>query len=130
MLWPARLMMLRVKASDVLDANAVVRRRFKAKVLGYFRRVGPNRWDDYAFVRDDQGEIDVLAGVRVQLERRALELRLRSKGRVLKVRPALGSSGDCTAKQRRDRFVAQHLESFDDAPGLGTAAFVAKTLVR
>jgi hypothetical protein len=123
------LMTLRVKASDVLDPNAIVRLGFRATVLGYFRRVGPNRWDDYVLV-EDQGEIDVLAGVRVQLEGRGSELRIRSRGRVLRVRPIQSGGSKLTPRQRRDRFVVQHLDSFDESPGLGAAAFVAKTLIR
>ena len=123
-------MALRVKASDVLDPNAVVRRRFKAKVLGHFRRAGPNRWDDYVFVADNQGEMDVLPGVRVQLEGRGCELRIRSRGRVLRVRAIHTGVSKLTPRQRRDRLLAEYLDSFDESPGLGAAAFVAKTLIR
>jgi hypothetical protein len=123
-------MALRVKASDVLDANAVVRRRFDAKILGRFQRAGPNRWDDYVFVEDDQGEMEVLPGVRVQLEDRGCELRIRSRGRVLRVRAIKTGLGRITTRERRDRFVTEYLDSFDESPGLGGAAFVAKTLIR
>lgn len=123
-------MTLRVKASDVLDPNAVVRMGFRAKVLGHFRRAGPNRWDDYLFVEEDHGEMDVLPGVRVQLEARGAELRIRSRGRVLRVRPIQRGVGKLTLRERRARFIAEHLNSFDESPGLGAAAFVAKTLIR
>lgn len=123
-------MALRVKASDVLDPNAVVRRRFRAKVVGHFRRAGPNRWDDYLFVEDDLGEVDVLPGVRVQLESQGSDLRIRSRGRVLRVRAIRSGPSNLTPRQRRDRFAAEYLDAFDESPGLGAAAFVAKTLLR
>jgi len=123
-------MALRVKASDVLDPNAVVCQRFRAKVLGHFRRAGPNRWDDYLLVEDDQGEVDVMPGARVQLESQGTELRIRSRGRVLRVRAIQSAVSELTPAERRDRFVAEYLDSFDESPGLGAAAFVAKTLIR
>jgi hypothetical protein len=79
-------MTLQVKAGDVLDPNARVRERFRAKIVGHFRRLGPNRWDDYVLVDEDQGEMDVLPGVRVQLEDQGAEVRIRSHGHVLRVR--------------------------------------------
>lgn len=125
-------MTVRVKASDVLDANAVVRRAFRGRGVGYFRRIGPNRWDDYVFVRDDQGEIDVHPGVRVMLESQGAAVRLRARGRVLRVlwEGALPNERKPTPRQCRDAFVAHYLEAFDEAPGLGAAAFVARNLMR
>ena len=128
-------MIQRVKASDVLDANAVVKRAFRGKVIGHFRRVGPNRWDDYVFVRDDQGELDVLPGIRIQLERQGAEFRMRSSGRVVRVRWESSLAGESvpdasSPRRERDAFVAHYLEAFDEAPGLGAAAFVARNLTR
>ena len=128
-------MIQRVKASNVLDANAVVKRAFRGRLVGYFRRVGPNRWDDYVFVRDDQGEIDVLPGIRVELEQQGAQIRMRSSGRVVKVAWMGSLSGESlpegpSPRRRRDAFVAHYLEPFDEAPGLGAAAYVARNLTR
>jgi hypothetical protein len=93
--------MERVKSSDVLDATHEVRVGFRAIVLGYFRRTGPNSWDDYEFVlrvaspvtrpAGDQssGELEfisVLPLVPVQLEARGVDVRLRSEGKVVRAR--------------------------------------------
>lgn len=92
--------MERVKSSDVLDVSHEVLAPFRARVLGVFRRVGPNAWDDYEFIKQiatsDTGAVpadgasfptlDVLAMIPVQLEGRGVEVRLRSDGKVLRVR--------------------------------------------
>ena len=123
----------RVDARDVLDANAMTAKAFSATVLGYFRRTGPNSWDDYQFTPDDQGEIEVNPGIRVQLERRGTDLRLRKRGKVYRVRwrpgvndpPELESADSA---HRRAYFVSTHLSDYDDAPGIGAAAVIAKKL--
>jgi len=122
---------MRVKASDVLDTNAAITRPFTGKIVGYFRRVGPNRWDDYELVRDELGTIDVLPGVRIQLSKRGPKFRMRAKGKVLLVRwqPAEGEATDLQGPELRDHFVQEFCESFHDDAGIGARAFIAQKLV-
>ena len=123
----------RVDARDVLDANALTTRPFTGQVVGYFRRTGPNSWDEYEFLRDDQGPVEVNPGLRVQLERNGVELRTRRHGVVYRVRwtpgrddpPELANAG---ATQRRAYFIVTYLSDYDDAPGIGAAAFIARKL--
>jgi hypothetical protein len=86
--------MERVKSSDVLDPTHEVAQVFRAKVLGTFRRVGPNSWDDYEFVKKSSGKtsgsetqdvIEVLPTVPVQFENRGAWVRLRTDGKVCRV---------------------------------------------
>ncbi len=123
----------RVDARDVLDANALTAKPFTAVVVGYFRRTGPNSWDDYEFLRDDQGEIEVNPGLRVQLERHGTEVRLRRHGTVYRVQWRPGPNDPSrvetsSAADRRAYFVATYLSEHDDAPGIGAAAVIAKKL--
>ncbi len=45
----------RVDARDVLDADATTSRAFSGRVVGVYRRSGPNAWDDYVLVDEDGG---------------------------------------------------------------------------
>jgi hypothetical protein len=93
--------MERVKSSDVLDVTHEVTTAFDAELLGSFRRAGPNAWDDYEFVRVPAKAKNLEANTSVstpeeyrvvhaltpvQLENRGVDLRLRSEGRVVRVR--------------------------------------------
>jgi hypothetical protein len=123
----------RVDARDVLDANAMTVKAFAATILGYFRRTGPNSWDDYEFTRDRQGDVEVNPGIRVQLERRGTDLRMRRRGTVIRVRWQPGPDDPADVRSaasaaRRAYFVATYLSDYDDAPGIGAAAVIAKKL--
>ncbi len=128
----------KVDARDVLDANAKVRRAFRGRVVGAFRRTGPNGWDPYELVRyedEAQRPVDVHAGVRVQVEDVGTELRLRSDGRVLVVawEPSDGEremlhGADPAA--RRAHFLREIVEPFAELPGMGAAAVIARELAR
>jgi hypothetical protein len=72
----------RLDSRDVLDADATTSRAFPARVLGVYRRVGPNAWDDYLLVEVDGGRIEVLPGTPVQVEDEGPVVRLRRKGEV------------------------------------------------
>ena len=101
--------------------------------MGYFRRTGPNSWDDYEFLHDDQGTIEVLPGIRVQVERRDTCVRLRRRGTVYRVRWDPGTDdleelASAEASERRRYFVTRYLSEFDEAPGIGAAAVIARKL--
>ena len=86
--------MERVKSSDVLDPTHEVTKAFTALMVGAFRRVGPNSWDDYEFVRKSvratsasgtKESVEVLPTVLVQFESRGACVRIRADGKVLRV---------------------------------------------
>lgn len=125
----------RVDARDVMDANGETKRAFSATLLGHFRRTGPNRWDDYEWVRDPPEPIEVSPGVAVQLERRGTEVRLRRRGQVIQVRwtPDANEEAALTAAspaERRAHFVERYLDLGAAAAGIGTSAFIAAKLSR
>lgn len=126
---------MRVKASDVLDANATVLGAFTAKVVGHFRRMGPNRWDDYQLVRAEGDSMEVFPGVRVQVERRGTRLRLRSQGKVWLVAwtPSAEDDADlahASATAKRQYFLDHYVSDYAAARGLGAAAVIARKLNR
>lgn len=145
--------MERVKSADVLDATHEAKRPFRGVVLGYFRRMGPNTWDDYQFVRsiatdatkaletaaefDEPNEsvtLQVLPRVPLQLEARGAEIRIRSSGRVVRVRwlaePADVEAMGARARPREIRryFVEQCLSSLTAETKLGAGVVIAKRL--
>jgi hypothetical protein len=75
----------RVDARDVLDANAVTSRSFTGRVVGSYRRTGPNAWDDYVLVEEHGGTLEVHAGTHVQVEAEGAVFRMRRQGQVLVV---------------------------------------------
>ena len=122
----------RVDASDVLDANARIKRAFNARVVGYFRKAGPNPWDDYEFVRVAEEPIEPYPGAEVQLERHGTQFRLRKDGRVVRVKWEPSEDDPERVREdlaaRRRYFVETYLEQYDDAPGMGAAAIIARKI--
>jgi hypothetical protein len=145
--------MERVKSSDVLDVTHQSNRRFRGVIVGYFRPIGPNAWDDYQFIRSPAvdavrlralvtaasvtGELEqqeVLPNVPLQLESRAPEVRMRSGGRVVRVHwlaepadvQALGAEAE--PRDVRRYFVGHYLTPLGSEVALGEAALVARKL--
>ena len=58
----------RVDARDVLDADATTSRAFSGRVVGVYRRNGPDVWDDYLLVDLDGTPIEVFAETPIQVE--------------------------------------------------------------
>ncbi len=85
----------RVDARDVLDADATTRCTVSGRVVGVYRRSGPNSWDDYVLVDEDGGPIEVFAETPIQVEAIGATFRMRRKGEVIRVAwtPADGGSG-------------------------------------
>lgn len=106
----------RVDARDVLDANATTCRGFTARVLGVYRRTGPNAWDDYEFVEQDGGPIEVFAGTVVQLEDEGAVVRVRRKGEVVLVAWLPGPGEADGAANLRARFCERCLRDDDPTP--------------
>jgi hypothetical protein len=75
----------RVDARDVLDTDATTTRAFSGRLVGVFRRSGPDTWDDYVLVETDGGPVDVLAGTPIQVETEGATFRMRRSGEVVRV---------------------------------------------
>ena len=124
---------MRVDARDVLDPNAKTLRSFRAQVVGYFRRMGPNSWDDYKLVMKEGAVIEVNPKLRIQLEKHGVDLRMRKDGRVVRVRwiPDDDEAEElkrASPDERREAFCERYLEVFANARGAGAAAVIASKL--
>ena len=75
----------RVDARDVLDADATTSCAFSGRVVGVFRRSGPNSWDDYVLVDEDGGPIQVFPETPIQVEPGGASFRMRRRGEVVLV---------------------------------------------
>ena len=75
----------RVDARDVLDADATTSRAFSGRVVGVYRRSGPDVWDDYLLVDLDGTPIEVFAETPIQVEQDGARFRMRRKGEVIVV---------------------------------------------
>lgn len=132
-----------VRSADVLDPTHEAKRAYRAEILGYFERIGPNPWDDYRYVRVraacdasgmPSGVIDVLPGVPLQLETRGPDVRMRSGGRVVRVRwlaepddrKALGSGAEPRAV--RQYFVEQYLVARAAVAAMGATAVIVNKI--
>ncbi len=121
---------MRVDARDVLDPNAKTVRPFRAQIVGHFRRVGPNAWDDYKLVHRDEGAFVVNPELHVQIESHGVDLRIRKDGRVVRVRwlPDASDASQierATPDEKRAFFGERYLEIFESAKGAGAAAVIA-----
>jgi hypothetical protein len=124
----------RVDARDVLDANGKIKKAFLGEIVGHFRRTGPNSWDDYEFVREPGGNVEVLAGVRVQTEDDGVIFRMRHRGRVVRV-AWIATDADCSelegmTTKPRQYFLDHYVQSFRHETGLGATAAIARNLNR
>lgn len=132
-----------VKSADVLDPTHEAKRAYRGEILGCFERTGANPWDDYRYVKvrasgDDagmpSGVISVLPGVPLQLETRGPEVRMRSGGRVVRVRwlpelddrEVLGS--DAEPRAVRQYFVEQYLVDRAAVAALGATAVIVNKI--
>lgn len=126
--------MERVKSSDVLDVTHTLSSAMTGQVVGYFRRLGPNSYDDYGFVAEPSESLELLPNVPVMLERRGPEVRVRSRGRVVRVRfvPTADDHavlGDNPSPQAlRAYFVERFLSGGGEDGPLGASALIAKKL--
>jgi hypothetical protein len=70
----------RVDSRDVLDLNGRTRRAFAGRVVGRYRRIGPNPWDDYELLPAEGESLRVAAGIKIQVEGSGARFRLRRCG--------------------------------------------------
>ena len=123
----------RVDTRNVFKANAIVRRSFVGRIIGRYRRLGPNPWDDYAYQALPGGTITVLPGLKVQVERSGSAMRMRHRGQVVVVEfhtgegvgGKTGPEGDGQGGLLRD-----HVRTFANKPGAGVGAAIATKLGR
>jgi hypothetical protein len=122
----------RVDSRDVLDPNGRTRRAFAARVVGRYRRIGPNPWDDYELLPAEGESLRVAAGIKIQVEGSGARFRMRRHGQVLVVewtpseddRAALAAAG----RDIHHAFIAACVEDYASPPGFGLAAVIAKKL--
>ncbi len=123
---------LRIDSRDVLDPNARTTAPFQGRVVGHYRPTGPNAWDDFEYVSEDGGAIEVLAGVNVQTEPPLARVRLRRHGQVQVVewQPTPAEEAERESSQRGvfDYFAGRHLADYKSPPAWGLAAVVHKKL--
>lgn len=123
----------RVDSRSVFQPNARTKRGFSGHVKGSYRRIGPNAWDDYQFVSEDGGAIDVFPGVRIHVEAEGARFRMRKGGKVIVAEwtpsPAEQAAMG-TNESPRTAFLGRCVELFKNKGGLGAAAFIAKSLGR
>ena len=105
----------RVDARDVLDADATTSRAFSGRVVGVFRRSGPNAWDDYVLVDEDGGPIEVFGETPIQVEARAT-FRMRRQGEVVRVAWTPDDGGGETGEDLHARFLKSCVRREDPTP--------------
>jgi hypothetical protein len=106
----------RVDARDVLDANAVTSRAFTGRVVGSYRRTGPDSWDDYVLVEEDGGTVEVLPGTHVQVEADGALFRMRRRGQVVVVSWLPGPGDQVTGVERHTTFLERCIRHEDPTP--------------
>ncbi len=123
----------RVDSRVVFQPNARTKRSFSGRIVGSYRRAGPNAWDDYEFDSGDGGSVDVYPGVKVQIEAEDARFRMRKAGKVVVVEwtPTPAEQAAFSADQTpRAAFLNHCIGTFKNKGGMGAAAFIAKTLNR
>jgi hypothetical protein len=116
----------RVDARDVLDADATTSRAFTGRVVGVFRRTGPDAWDDYVLVDEDGGPIEVFAGTPIQVEGEGALFRMRRRGEVVRVAWTPGDAGG--GADLRARFLESCVRHEDPTPEGNLAAWLHREL--
>ena len=120
----------RVDPRDVLDADASTRRAFAGRIVGVFRRRGPNSWDDYVLVDEDGGPIEVFAGTPIQLETDAATFRMRRRGEVVLVRWTPDDGEAEAGADLRARFLRSCVREEDPTPEGNLGAWLHRELDR
>jgi hypothetical protein len=126
-------MATRVDSRDVLDPTGKTKASFSAKIVGFYKRVGPNPWDDYKFVSRDGDTIDVRSELKVQMEKFGLAFRLRYQGKVVRLewQPSaedIQRAGDDDQATLRTFFLSHYILDFAEAGPQNAAALIANKL--
>jgi len=99
----------------VLDADAATSRPVSGRVIGFYRRTGPNTWDDYEFVPEDGGSIDVYPDTPVQIENEGAVFRMRRSGQVIVVE-WVPDPGEVEPGSEREHFLESCVGDEDPTP--------------
>ena len=108
----------------MLDADATTTRRFSGRVVGVYRRTGPNSWDDYVLVDEDGGAIEVAAGTPIQVEAAGATFRMRRRGEVVVVAWTPDDVGIEAGADLRARFLESCVRDEDPTPEGNLAAWL------
>ena len=124
---------MRVDARDVLDPDGKTSQSFKGQIVGYFKAMGPNSWDDYSFVSEQGDTIEVLPSIKIMMESRGPLFRMRRQSRVIRVAwiPSAQDQQNIDSSApsaQRAYFLHKYVVSFDEAKGRGAAAVIALKL--
>ena len=119
-----------VESRQVFNPNGKTLRTFEGRILGAFRRAGPNPWDPYHLVPQDGPVVEVLPGVKVQIEEQGIRFRMRVRGavHVIEWQPPEEALQGPEAQDLRAFFLASYVQPFQHKAGIGAAAFIARTL--
>jgi len=125
----------RVDSRTVFQPNARTKRSFSGHIVGCYRRVGPNSWDDYHLVSEDGGSTNIYPAIKVQVEAEGARFRMRKNGKVVVVEwtPTPEDKAALSEHENenpRAAFLKHCMGSFKNKGGMGTAAFIAKSLNR
>jgi hypothetical protein len=119
-----------VDARDVLDADATTRRAFSGRVVGVYRRSGPDTWDDYVLVDEDRGLIEVFAQTPIQVEKEGAAFRMRQHGEVVLVSWVPEQGEDEAGAELRARFLESCVRDEDPTPDGNLAVWLHRELAR
>ncbi len=119
-----------IDARDVLDPDGMTRRGFNGRVVGYYECTGANSWDPYKFKPRDGGTIEVLPGLKIQMERRGPRFRMRKQGKVIRVEwvPGAGDAVEDSTRAKRSMFLQRYVSTFDEPAGKGAGVLASKLL--
>ena len=120
----------RVDARDVLDADAATSRTVQGRIIGVYRRSGPNSWDDYVLVDEDGGPIEVFAETPIQVESCGATFRVRLKGDVVRVAWAPDDGGGQTGDDLHARFLVSCVKPEESRREGNLAAWLHGELAR
>lgn len=121
----------RISSRRVFQVNAVAKRTFAGRIVGRYRRLGPNAWDDYVYEPADGGGITVLPGLKIQVENKGAVFRMRHRGQVVAVewQPVEQRLAEVRAgADARDVFLKRCIRGFGSRPPIGAAATIASKL--
>ncbi len=118
---------------SVLRPNARTARAFEGRVIGHFRRTGPNAWDKYELIPHEDDSIDIFPSTEIQVEPDRSRFRIRARGQVLMVQwvPTAEEQEQISGGVDIHMLFSETcIHGFESTGGIGAAAVIARTLRR